>query len=275
MKLEQIGVDVLRRALELYLDLAHGENKPALLAKIGAAGFQSTSQALGTFIDESGRGSAAAGSRRYVLRLGNRRYPFMKFVLQEYLIENEFFFSVDTHDQMEIRSSIPDFEAWLEIKRFNRALKDEIESAWEHAGIPTFSDLQRLVQAGAGCSQDAKAASGRTVLVVDDERAIAETVATLLRGEGYSVVIAHDGAEALRRIQESCPDVILMDYEMPKMDGIQLCTTIRAIPAFRKVPILLATACSMDLSDVRAADGFLVKPYQKDILFSFIRHMLK
>jgi CheY-like chemotaxis protein len=276
MKLEHIGVEVLRRALDIYLDLAHGESRPALLAKIGADGFDSMPRALQSFIDESGRGSSAVGSRRFVLRLGNRRYPFMKFVLQEYLIDNEFFFSVDTHDQMEIRSSIPDFDAWLEIKRYNRSLKTEIEAAWERAGIPTFTDLQRIVQSGsATVSDEPKAGSGRTILVVDDERAIAESVATLLRAEGYTVTIAYDGAEALRRIQESRPDLILMDYEMPRMDGIQLCTTIRAIPAFEKIPILLATACSMDLSNVRAADGFLVKPYQKDILFSFIRHMLK
>jgi CheY-like chemotaxis protein len=276
MKLELIEVDLLRRAIDLYLEHAYGSAKEGRQKSVDLGRVKGTGEALALFINETGRGEAGTGARRYALRLGNRRYPFMKFVVQEYLIENEFFFSVDTHDQMEIRSSVPDFREWLEIKRFNRELKEEIESSWVAEGLPTFADLKRIVQPIAGSfSPGGEQTGARTILVVDDERAIADSVATLLRNEGYRVVTAYDGAEALRCIHERQPDLVLMDYEMPKMDGIQLANTIRSIPDFQKIPILLATACSMDLSDVKMADGFLVKPYQKDILFSFIHHLLK
>ncbi len=276
MKLEQIGIPLLRRALEVYLERAYGPQKQAHLDRLGIERFAQVSDALSSFVDESGRGGTASGSRRYILRIGNGRYPFMKFVLQEYLIPGEFFFTVDTHDQMELKASVPDYEAWLELKQFNRDLKAEIEAEWERESIPTFTDLKKLVQADPQLARRAAAPpGGRTILVVDDERAIADSVATLLRGEGYRVVTAYDGAEALRQIQDVSPDLILMDYEMPKIDGIQLCGTIRSLAPYLKVPILLATACSMDLSDVKVADGFLVKPYQKDILFSFIHHLLR
>jgi CheY-like chemotaxis protein len=111
------------------------------------------------------------------------------------------------------------------------------------------------------------------VLVVDDEPDIAETVEAVLRADGFRVRRASDGAEAVALLRTFRPDLVLMDYEMPGMKGTDACTRIRRGGKDRDVPILLATASMVDLSQLAEADGFLVKPYQRDVLVSFVRHL--
>ena len=71
-----------------------------------------------------------ARSARYTLRLGNHRYPFMKFVVQEYLVDREYFFSVDTHDDHVMSPGDPEWDQWCQLKDFNRELKRDIEGEW-------------------------------------------------------------------------------------------------------------------------------------------------
>jgi two-component system response regulator AdeR len=110
--------------------------------------------------------------------------------------------------------------------------------------------------------------------VVDDEPDIADTVEAVLVAEGYRVRKACDGAEALEALKTLRPDLILMDYEMPRMKGTEVCARIRRGKGDRDIPILLATAAMVDLSALADADGFLVKPYQRDVLVSFLAHLV-
>ena len=72
------------------------------------------------------------------MRLGNRNYPFMKLLLQEHLVAGEFYFAVDTHDEMDIKPDFPDYEQWMALRRFNGNLKKRIESQLANEGLPAM-----------------------------------------------------------------------------------------------------------------------------------------
>jgi len=269
MMLEEIDVSMLRRAMEIYVVHAYADAPRPRCAEIEPG--TTVTEVIARFVDETGP-DGEESSRRFALRLGNRRYPFMKIILQEYLLKNQFFLMVDTHDQMEIRPGMPDYDAWQDLRSFNRGLKSKIECAWEAASLPTLSDLKKIVEE----VPVGRPVEGRDrILIVDDEKPLADSLGALLRRKGYRVETAYDGSAALDRVQESKPDLILMDYEMPRLDGIQLCHRLRAHAETEDIPVLLTTASSVDLQEVmKLANGFLVKPYQKEILFDFIDHLI-
>lgn len=271
MKLSEIGARRVKEAARIYLEVAF-EGEPAPAAPILALPDDAPMETvLALFADESHQGGLRA-THRYIVRMGSRLYPFMKFVLQEYLFEGEFFFCVDTHDQMDLKPNVPDYDAWLELKRVNGQLKSEIERRWQSADLPTFLDMTRFVST-IQCVEPAPEES-HTILIVDDERPIAHTIATLLRARGYRTAVAYDGHEALELLDETRPDLVLTDYEMPGMDGVTLAARIKSRESTAGIKVLLATAASMNLSEIAKADGFLVKPFRIDILFPLIAHLL-
>src|SRR5436190_9241451 len=140
MRLEDMTPAHVRRAVEIYLEIAwpgDGAPRPRLTpAQLTEAG--SLNDIFARF--ERPRESSGVLLARYTLRLGNQRYPFMKFVVQEYLVDKEYFFSVDTHDDLDVRSDNPDYDAWQELKRFNLDLKNRIEAAWSSEDLPTNKD---------------------------------------------------------------------------------------------------------------------------------------
>lgn len=114
----------------------------------------------------------------------------------------------------------------------------------------------------------------RKVLVVDDDQGIRELVATALSEEGYEVSGAADGAEALDRIADTPPDLILLDMRMPVMDGWEFARLYRSRPA-PHAPIVIVTAALDVAKDAKeiGADGFIAKPFQLDELVSLVeRH---
>jgi CheY-like chemotaxis protein len=102
----------------------------------------------------------------------------------------------------------------------------------------------------------------KRVLVVEDNQALRENVAEALVLEGYDVVVAANGLEALRRLDEGSVDVVMLDLVMPEMDGRELLRHIRANPRLAALPAIVATGHS----DARAragvpANAFLHKPF--------------
>ena len=213
------------------------------------------------------------GARRFSLQLGNERYLFSKLLLCEYLIEGELFFAVETHDNLPLSPSNPEYPRWLEIKRHNRELKEQIETAWRAHELPTFRDLREVCEALAHVEREP--AKERRILVVDDERDIALAVAALARGRGWEVDVAFDGAQVLERLaREPLPDLVLLDYELPDHDGGELCARMRGDPRLAKVPIVMATAARISLARLGPVSGFLRKPYPRSMLFSTLRNLL-
>lgn len=117
--------------------------------------------------------------------------------------------------------------------------------------------------------------SGR-ILVVDDDLALAEMIGIVLRAEGYEPSFCSDGSEAVAAFAASAPDLVLLDLMLPGMDGIDVCTALRAESG---VPIIMLTAKG-DTSDVvrgleSGADDYIVKPFNPKELIARIRTRLR
>jgi CheY-like chemotaxis protein len=273
MRLEDMTPAHVRRAVELYSLRAWPQVKarPKLTAADleGAATMEALLERFQRADDEAERGDF----RRYTLQLGNHRYPFMKFVLQEYLVDAEFFFAVDTHDNLEIRPGMPDYEEWLEIKEYTRLLKDKIEFDWREAGLPTYEELLKLCEGLAPVERESRKRA--RLLVVDDEKSVALGLRALLSARGYEVDLAYTGEEALNRLAHGPrPDLVLLDYELPELDGEEVLDRVRADPALKDLVVLMATASSIELGRLGRVNGLLHKPYPREVLFKMIRRLL-
>lgn len=114
------------------------------------------------------------------------------------------------------------------------------------------------------------------ILVVDDDRALSEMLGMVLQGEGFDAVFAADGPSAVERFQEDQPDLVLLDLMLPGIDGIEVCSRIRAESG---VPIIMLTARS-DTGDVvrgleAGADDYVVKPFNPVELIARIRARMR
>ena len=110
------------------------------------------------------------------------------------------------------------------------------------------------------------------IILADDERAVRTSLTALLESNGYDVRAAKDGAEALRLHQERRPDLLLLDVMMPKIDGYEVCETVRKTDA--DTPILFLTALDSDRDELRGldagADIYIAKTVSDDILLARI-----
>ncbi|HEV8488272.1 MAG TPA: response regulator [Candidatus Limnocylindrales bacterium] len=120
--------------------------------------------------------------------------------------------------------------------------------------------------------------SAGRVLVVDDVARNVRLLEALLTPEGYDVVTAGSGAEALQRVAEQAPDVVLLDIRMPDIDGYEVCRRIRADPATAFLPIIMVTSAE-DEERVRAldagADDFVAKPLNPPELLARVRSLIR
>jgi len=97
--------------------------------------------------------------------------------------------------------------------------------------------------------------SAHTVLVVDDEQDLLDLIEYNLKKEGYKVLKAEDGLEALKIAKEHKPDLVLLDIMMPKMDGLEVCDKMRSDPELQHIPIIFLTARSDKNRSRRARYG--------------------
>jgi two-component system, OmpR family, alkaline phosphatase synthesis response regulator PhoP len=118
-----------------------------------------------------------------------------------------------------------------------------------------------------------------TILLVDDEPDILEIVGYNLQQEGYQVVTAKNGKEAIKKALETLPSLIIMDVMMPEMDGMEACEAIRKIPELQSVLIVFLTARSEDYSQIAGfeagADDYIAKPIKPKLLVSKVKSILR
>jgi two-component system phosphate regulon response regulator PhoB len=117
------------------------------------------------------------------------------------------------------------------------------------------------------------------VLVVEDEDALATLLQYNLDKEGYDVAVAGDGEEALLLAEERLPDLVVLDWMLPKVSGIEVCRRLRSRPETRNVPIIILTARGEETDRIRGldtgADDYVVKPFSMTELTARIRAVLR
>ena len=117
------------------------------------------------------------------------------------------------------------------------------------------------------------------VLVMEDEDALATLLSYNLEKEGYRVVVAADGEEGMLQIEERLPDLVLLDWMLPKLSGIEVCRRIRGKSETRNMPIIMLTARGEESDRIRGldtgADDYLTKPFSMSELIARIRAVLR
>jgi len=109
------------------------------------------------------------------------------------------------------------------------------------------------------------------ILIVDDEPAVADLIEAVLLGEGYTVAIARDGAQALMLARDWCPDLILMDVRLPGVDGGTAIRRLKSDPVTANIPIVAMSAARNireQSDDLTNADAALSKPFDIDALLA-------
>ena len=121
-------------------------------------------------------------------------------------------------------------------------------------------------------------ARGKHILVVDDSPSVRRVVGNMLKQHGWEVQLARDGVEALEMITQETPAAILLDIEMPRMDGYELMATVRAQEQYRTLPIVILTSRAATKHQQRAmqlgASGYLVKPYQDEEMLNILNTLV-
>ena len=116
-----------------------------------------------------------------------------------------------------------------------------------------------------------------TVMVVDDSITVRKVTTRLLERNDMHVITAKDGVDAVAKLQEHIPDVMLLDIEMPRMDGFELATHVRNEPRLRNIPMIMITSRTGDKHRKRAmeigVDRYLGKPFQESEVLSTIREL--
>ena len=117
------------------------------------------------------------------------------------------------------------------------------------------------------------------VLVVEDEGAQREVLKYNLEAEGFNVVMAENGDEAMLLVAEEQPDLIVLDWMLPNVSGIEVCRRVKADPSTRQIPIIMLSARSEEVDRVRGletgADDYVVKPYSVVELMARLRTQLR
>jgi len=121
--------------------------------------------------------------------------------------------------------------------------------------------------------------AGTRVLIVEDEEALATLLDYNLTKEKFEVTLAADGEEGLLKIEEETPDVVILDWMLPKTSGIEVCRRIRSKPETRNLPIIMLTARSEEADRIRGletgADDYLTKPFSTNELIARVRAVLR
>lgn len=119
----------------------------------------------------------------------------------------------------------------------------------------------------------------RKILAVDDEKHIVRLVQVNLERQGYEVITANDGKEALQKVEDEHPDLLVLDVMMPYMDGFEVLQNLRRNPSTAEIPVIMLTAKAQDADVFRGwqsgVDCYLTKPFNPMELIAFVSRIFK
>lgn len=118
------------------------------------------------------------------------------------------------------------------------------------------------------------------ILVVDDEADIVRVVVKLMTSRGHDVRTAADGNEALEQVVAERPDVIILDVNLPTMNGFEVCRRLKGDESTRGIPVVMMTAAYVSMDDARngvesGADEYVVKPFLREVLIHNVERLLR
>jgi two-component system alkaline phosphatase synthesis response regulator PhoP len=121
--------------------------------------------------------------------------------------------------------------------------------------------------------------SQKKILVVDDEVDLVETIRFPLEAEGFNVLVAYNGEDALNMARTENPDLILLDIMLPKLDGYKVCRLLKFDERYKNIPIIMLTARAQEKDRIigmeTGADEYITKPFDMDKLLERVKAYLK
>lgn len=118
----------------------------------------------------------------------------------------------------------------------------------------------------------------KKILVVDDEADFLKILKRIITDEGYNVIAASNGSEALTKLREEAPDLMLLDIDMPVMNGYEVCKEIRKDPIYKNIPVIMLTVLSKSASVLKGmetgCDEYITKPFSSRELILRIQKVL-
>ena len=121
-------------------------------------------------------------------------------------------------------------------------------------------------------------AQPKRILLVDDEESVILMVGKRLQMEGFEVIVAADGQEALEKVQSERPDLIVLDLMLPKLNGYSVCSVLKRDPELKKIPVIIFTAKTQETDDevqmLSGAEAYVRKPFRAPELLGHIRRLL-
>ncbi len=119
----------------------------------------------------------------------------------------------------------------------------------------------------------------KRILVTEDSPTILAMVKDILEGQGYEVLAAVDGQDALEKARHEIPDLIILDLMLPKIDGYKLCRMLKFDEKYKQIPIIMFTARAQE-TDIKlgtevGADAYITKPFDPEILLNKVNELLK
>lgn len=118
-----------------------------------------------------------------------------------------------------------------------------------------------------------------SVLIIEDQESIASIIKYNLNKEGFNISIADDGAEGLEMVKSLKPDIVLLDWMLPSISGIEICKLIRSTPGIENTPIIMISARNEEMDKIagldRGADDYITKPFSPNELIARVRSVLR
>ena len=148
------------------------------------------------------------------------------------------------------------------------------ERAGEAVALPAKSTEKTVEEA-----EESSERSTPLVMVVDDSVTVRKVTSRLLERHGMDVIVAKDGVDAMTKLQETVPDLMLLDIEMPRMDGFEVASQVRHSDRLNNIPIIMITSRTGDKHKNRAlslgVSKFMGKPFQETVLLESISELIQ